>query len=207
MGQKRQLDRLIRSILSVERIKALRIRYSSGKETVAELSQAEGCLPVLLYAVISPPHIRLPYKLRNIPVEQRVQELFSLNIPDTEIAARLGIAKEVVVINSSGRFAHAAYSARTWYNDKAQGPKDPNFLEYDENTLPPTSRLGWVQDSLTDLPPDSTGRCPTCGKVVFLPCLECRVKEDMQKRKISKPKEITEEMDAADNYHNRLRFL
>ena len=87
------------------------------------------------------------------------------------------------------QFSDETFLIRPWYHERAPRPRDPNELLYDEKTLPPTSRLGWIDGSLTDIPKEQKGRCPTCGHLVFLPCLACRVRRDMATKTIATPQE------------------
>ena len=183
---RRALLTIISSLLSNKQIRILQSIYAKGIESIAEIAQRTNCPPVLLYSVLTPLWNKTILKLRLIKVEKQVILLRNKGISDAEIAAQLKLDPEVVAEHSDGRFSPEAFANRPWYHDRAVKPKDPNDLEYEESTLPPTSRLGWKDDVLTDIPEHLKGRCPYCGHLVSLPCLACRLRKDMRIRKINK---------------------
>ena len=184
---RKTLAAIISTLLSNKQIRILRASYARGVESIADLAQRTNCPPVLLYSVLTPLWNKTLLKLRLIKVEKQVYLLRNKGVSDEDIAVQLKLDLKTVSEHSDGRYSPEAYLNRPWYHDRAMKPKDPNDLEYDEATLPPTSRLGWNDDKLTDLPEGKSGRCPYCGHIVFLPCLACRLRKDMRRQKINRP--------------------
>lgn len=197
-NRKKALLRTILSLLTPAETWKLRARYAEGKETIAELSQISKCPPVLLYSILTPLYVRTVLKTRLIRVEKQVALLEQKGWSVRKIARELKLPEKTVRENSTERFIASVYADRPWYNDRAPKPSDPDELIYDEATLPPTARLGWTDGKLTDIPPDLKGRCPTCGCLVFLPCLACRVRRDMRLRTIPKAEECNSGDDEGD---------
>ena len=191
--QKKALLELILLLLSPKQVHKLREAYAEGKDTIAELSQRSGCPPVLLYSVLTPLWAKTALKLRLFRIERQVVSLKNKGLSDTQIAKQLKLSIDIVNEHSDKQYEESTYQLRPWYTDRAPRPRGPNDLEYDEDTLPPTSRLGWMDGMLTDIPAAVKGRCETCGRLVFMPCLECRVKRDMQIRTISSATEFLPE--------------
>jgi len=194
-NRKKRLLELILSLLSSRQVWKLRNRYAQGRESIAELAQLSGCPPVLLYCVLTPIRSRTALKLKMLRIEIQVDRLRAEGKSLRTIARTLRLPEAVVAEHSDRRYANETYLARPWYHDRAPKPPDPNELLYDENTLPPTARLGWMDGALTDIPKENKGRCSTCGCLVFLPCLACRVRNDMAIRMIPKPEEHDDTQD------------
>lgn len=173
--RRRHLLDLILSLLAPQQIRRLRIRYAKGKETIAELSRLSRCPPVLLYCLVTPLWSQTPVKLRLLRIEKRVTLLRNQGLSEPRIAAELKLPVAVVREHGSQRFSERVAADRPWYQLRVPKPKDPNQIEYEESTLPPTS---------PEIPAARMGRCPTCGHLVSLPCLACRVRADMATRVI-----------------------
>jgi len=188
-NRKKSLLNLVLSLLSVRQVWKLRRRYAEGKQTIAELSQTSECPPVLLYCVLTPLWSRTALKLKMLRLETKIDALRHEGKSIRAITRLLKQPESIVREYSEKRFAGETCLVRPWYHERAPKPRDPNELFYDEETLPPTSRLGWIDGSLTDIPKEHKGRCPTCGHLVFLPCLACRVRQDMETKTIAKPQE------------------
>jgi hypothetical protein len=183
-GDKRRLGDLVRSLLSDAGIRRLRAEYSRGACTVMLLSQQTGVPPVLLYSVVSPIHIGLKYKLEEVPIEAAVDALWKTGVDFVGMTDRLCLPRDIIYRNSFGRFSADTISMRKWYNDYYQVYTSSDTVIYGEDTLPPTSRLGWTvgraDGGLRDVQEGTIGRCPICGNRVYLPCLACRLRADMQ---------------------------
>jgi len=182
--RRKNLLELILSLLSPGQVRKLRARYAEGRSTIAELSRQSQCPPVLLYCILTPLWSKTPIKLRLLRIEKSVMLLKSQGLSEHKIAAQLKLPLAVVREHGSRRFSEQVMAERSWYHLRAPRPKDPNVLEYEESTLPPTTRLGWQDGALMDIPAAVKGRCPTCGHLVAIPCLACRVRADMANRTI-----------------------
>lgn len=193
-NRKKTLLKLVLSLISARQVWKLRNRYSGGDITIAELSRLAACPPVLLYCVLSPLKIRTAMKLKMLRLEMRIDAMRAAGKSVRTIARTLKLPESVVREYADDLFGDATCKIRPWYHDRAPKPPDPNELNYDPETLPPTSRIGWTDGALTDIPKEHKGRCPICGHQVFLPCLACRVRHDMEQRKIA----TAEEYDPAD---------
>jgi hypothetical protein len=189
-SQRKTLISLILSLLTPSQIDKLRARYSFGKETIAELSKISLCPPVLLYSVLSPVWVKTELKLRLLRAEKQVVLLHNKGYTNAQIAKETKLPLDTVQCHTDDRFHPEMFLARPWYHDKAPKPPDPNELIYDEASLPPVSRLGRTDGILTDIPEERRGWCPSCGHLVSMPCLACRVKRDMLLRQIPKAKEF-----------------
>ena len=188
--QRKFLISLILSLLSPVQIRNLRKRYALGRETIAELAKLSHCPPVLLYSVLTPIKSQTPLKLRLLRVEKQVVLLQNEGYSNEQIAEKINISLASVLEHTDECFQTKMYLARPWYHEKADEPADPNELVYDEATLPPTSRLGWKDNELADIPEERKGRCPICGARCSLPCHACRVRHDMTLRPIPKVKDF-----------------
>jgi len=197
---------LILSLLSPNQVKKLRARYHLGTETIAELSQLSQCPPVLLYSILTPLWSQTPMKLRLLRVEKQVVLLRNEGYSNEQIAEQIKIPLATVLEHTDECFHPEMYLGRPWYHEKAPMPEDPNELVYDEATLPPTSRLGWMDNALTDIPEERKGRCPICGALCSLPCHACRVRHDMMMRSIPKVKEF-DPADEEDEIEQDLMFV
>ena len=191
-NRKKTLLGLILSLLSPNQIRKLRDRYTEGNITIAELSQMSECPPVLLYSILTPLWSKTAIKLRMLRLEKQVYLLRNKGYSTPQIALQLRVSESIVREHAEEQFSEGIYRYRPWYNDRSPKPRDPNELEYDEETLPPTSRLGWIDGMLTDIPAAIKGRCPICGHIVSLPCLACRVRQDIASRVIPKAEGIQE---------------
>ena len=179
--RKKNLHDLILTLLTASQIGKLRARYAEGRENIAELSRISNCPPVLLYSILTPLWSKTPIKLRMLRLEKSVVLLRNRGMSEKKIAMELDIPIAVVREHGSHRFSERIAAQRPWYQLRAPKPKDPNVYEYDESTLPPTTRLGWQDGTLLDIPAAIKGRCPSCRCIVSLPCLACRVREDREK--------------------------
>jgi len=205
-NQRKCLISLILSLLAPVQIRNLRKRYALGQETIAELSKLSQCPPVLLYSVLTPIKSQTPLKLRLLRVEKQVVLLQNEGWSNQQIAEKLNIPLASVREHTDACFQPEMYLARPWYHEKAPKPEDPNALIYDEATLPPTSRLGWTDNALTDIPEERKGRCPICGYLCSLPCHACRVKHDMMLRTIPKVTDF-DPADEEDEVEEDLMFV
>ncbi len=194
-NRKKALSNLILSLLSPRQIWKLRSRYAEGRDSIADLAERAECPPVLLYCVLTPLWSKTALKLKLLRVEIKVEELRAQGRSIRAIAEILQLPESDIAEHADRRYASETYLVRPWYHDRAPRPVDPNELLYDEETLPPTSRLGWIDDRLTDIPKEQKGRCPTCGHLVFLPCLACRVRHDMATKTIPKAPEYDDAED------------
>jgi hypothetical protein len=193
--RKAALKKLILTLLTPREVWRLRDRYNQGEETIMDLSQKSGCPPVLLYSVLTPLRNKTAIKLRMLRLEQRIYFMVRKGLRTSEIAKELNLEERVVREYSEDQYEPAVVLMRAWYNDRHPKPPDPNEVVYDERTLPPTSRLGWSDGVLTDIPPERKGRCPTCGHMVSLPCLACRVREDMRTHRLPAVEEYDDSAD------------
>ena len=193
--RRKTLLKQILSLLSTRQIWKLRHRYAEGRESIAELARRSGCPPVLLYCVLTPLRSHTALKLRMLRIEMETDRLHAAGKSLRTIARTLRLPESVVAEYTDRRYADETYRTRPWYHERAPKPPDPNEWFYDEKTLPPTSRLGWTDGALTDIPKEHKGRCPTCGATVFLPCLACRVRHDMVTRTISPLEDYDDEAD------------
>jgi hypothetical protein len=182
--RRRHLLDLILSLLTPQQIRRLRVRYAKGKENIAELSRISHCPPVLLYCVLTPLWSQTPVKLRLLRVEKQVTLLLNRGMSETRIATELKLPLAVVREHGAQRFGESVAAERPWYQLRAPKPKDPNLFEYDESTLPPTN---------PEIAAAKVGRCETCGHLVSLPCLACRVRADMTTRVIPPATESDEQ--------------
>lgn len=193
-------------MLSPTQIWKLRERYAEGRETIAEMSLATQCPPVLLYCALTPLWSKTAMKLRLLRLEKEVTLLSRSGWSVRKIARHLKRPERVIREYDDDRFSEAVYLQRSWYNDRAPRPRDPDELIYDEKTLPPTTRLGWQDGQLLDIPEERKGRCPTCGHLVSLPCLACRLRQDMELKRIT-PAEEFDPADEEDDIEPDLLFL
>jgi hypothetical protein len=193
--RKGALKKLILSLLTPREVWRLRSRYTQGDDTIMELSRKSGCPPVLLYSILTPLYSKTAIKLKMLRIEQRVYFLVREGLRLRDIAKRLDMTEQAIREYSEDQYEDKVALLRSWYNDRSPKPSDPNELVYAEDTLPPTSRLGWSDGVLTDISDDRKGRCPTCGYLVSLPCHACRVREDMKKRSIPHAEECDDSRD------------
>jgi hypothetical protein len=193
--RKAALKKLILLLLSPREVWKLRDEYVKGEDTIMELSCKSGCPPVLLYSILTPLYSKTAIKLKMLRTEHRVEALVRKGLRVSEIAKELNLPEQTVREYSEDRYEDRVALLRSWYNDRSPKPPDPDELIYAEPTLPPTSRLGWTDGALTDIPDERKGRCPTCGHLVSLPCLACRVREDMGKRPVTKAPEHDDSVD------------
>jgi hypothetical protein len=208
-NRRKSLLSLILQLLSPRQVRKLRARYNLGRETVAELSQISGCPPVLLYSLLTPLWSRTAEKLRLLRQETRTGSLHRQGFSSEEIADRLSLPVPTVREHLEERFSVSVFLARPWYNDRAPDPEDRDTALYEESTLPPTSRLGWRDGSLTDLPPEVSGRCCVCGCRGYVHegrCLACRVRMDMAERKIPHAAEVSDEEEKEEREPDLLFF-
>lgn len=184
--RRKTLLNLISERLTNAKIREYRDIYFQGRECIADLSQRVNCPPVLLYCSLTPLWSKTALKVRLLREEISILDLRDKGYSDSKIAETLNLPKATVKEHSDGRYSEETYIFRSWYTDRAPKPKDPNDIEYDESTLPPTSRLGWVDGALTDIPANRKGRCPDCGYIVSIPCHACRVRRDMSTKNINR---------------------
>jgi hypothetical protein len=194
-NRKAALKKLILSLLTPREVWRLRECYRKGEDTIMELSRKSGCPPVLLYSVLTPLFSKTAIKLKMLRMEQKVYFLYRKGLRVSEIAKELNTTEQIVREYSEDQYEDKIALLRAWYNNRSPKPPDPNERIYDEATLPPTSRLGWSDGVLTDIPPDRKGRCPTCGAIVSLPCLACRVRADMRSGTIPPAEEYDDTLD------------
>ena len=196
--RRKNLLELILSLLSPSQVRNLRAGYAEGKMTIAELSRQSLCPPVLLYCILTPLWSKTPIKLRLLRVEKQVVLLKNHGLSERKIADRLKLPLSEIREHGSRRFSERVITKRPWYHLRAPRPKDPNVLEYEESTLPPTTRLDWQNGTLLDIPDALKGWCPTCGHLVTMPCLACRVRADMATRTIPRAEEYEDTEDEDD---------
>lgn len=195
MGSKKTFDRksalkkLILSLLTPREVWKLRDHYLSSDDTIMALSQRSGCPPVLLYSILTPLYTKTAIKLQMLRMESKVYLLLKKGYRISEVARMLGTTEQTVREYSDYQYDDSVVVKRAWYNDSSPKPPDPDDVQYDETDLPTTSRLGWTDNQLSDIPKERKGRCPTCGHLVWLPCHACRVREDMKNHKLPTAKE------------------
>lgn len=203
---KRNLQELILSLLSPHEIWSLRRVYFQGRETIAELSRRSHCPPVLLYAILTPVWSKTAEKLRMLRIESRVVPLYVQGWGLRRIAHALKLPERTIREYTVDLHAERTCKARPWYFDRAPKPPDPNELIYDEDTLPPTSRLEWQNNQLNEIDEKRKGRCPDCGRLMYLPCLPCRLQRDMKRGNIPRAPEF-DPADEEDEVEPDLLFL
>jgi hypothetical protein len=204
MRRKNLLD-LILSLLSPGQVRNLRAKFAEGTMTIAELSRRSLCPPVLLYCILTPLWSKTPVKLRLLRVEKQVVLLKRQKLSESKIAGQLKLPLSVVREHGSRQFSERVTAERPWYHLRAPRPKDPDILEYEESTLPPTLRIGWQDGMLMDIPAARKGVCPTCHHLVAMPCLACRVRADMATRTIPRAEEY-EDAEESDGLEPDLLF-
>lgn len=203
---KRKLQELILALLTPKEVWSLRTAYSRGRETVAELSQRSHCPPVLLYCILTPLSTKTAMKLRMLRLESQIVPLFVRNQGVRKIAKALNLPERTVREYTTELFSAKTCELRPWYFQRAPKPPDPNELVYDEDTLPPTSRLEWQNNQLNEIDEQRKGRCPECGRMMYLPCLPCRLLRDMEQRDIPRAEEF-DPTDEEDDIEPDLLFL
>ena len=203
---KRNLRALILSLLTPQEIWNLRKRYALGKETIMEMAKRSHCPPVLLYCVLTPLYSKTAMKLRMLRIESRVVPLYARAWSVRKIAKLLKIPEREIREYTVDLYSESTVRVRPWYHDRAPRPVDPNEILYDEGTLPPTSRLDWQNNQLSEIDEKRKGRCPECGRMMYLPCLPCRIQRDLIRGIIPKAAEF-DPADEEDEVEPELLFL
>jgi hypothetical protein len=196
--RKRQLANLIGELLTQSHIRKIQAEYSKGQLAIMQISQTMGVPPVLVYGVVTPIHIALGYKLREIPIETRINTLWKQGYTIGDMVTKLRLPSEVIYQHSFGRYSEDVLLMRKWYMQCYNRYTHSEITTYEETSLPPTSRLGWVASNgdasskLRDVEEATIGRCPICGNKVYLPCLACRTREDIKNKVVPQQLPVNE---------------
>jgi hypothetical protein len=188
------IQKFVLSKLSPDRIRELRKEYADNHVTIAELSQKTGVPPVLLWAALTPLYEKVQIKHRLLNLETKIYEKLTHNIPRSQIATELALTENEVANYTVNQFSEMMFTLRPWYNQRySSAESDDEETEWehftDEN-LPPASRIGWMAGELSAIKPEKLGRCPTCGKLVHMPCYACALKEHLKTNPVPPAKEV-----------------
>jgi hypothetical protein len=191
---KAAIQKFVLSKLSPDRVRELRKEYAEKQETIADLSQRTGVPPVLLWAALTPLHEKVQIKHRLLSLETQIYAMLAQNIPRSRIAEELAITENDVANYTVHQFSERMYNLRPWYNQRHVSvtcrTEDPQWEHFTRENLPPASRIGWMAGELSGIKPEKLGRCPTCGKLVHMPCYACALKEHLKTNPVPPAKDI-----------------